>query len=898
MSAWLRRSLSRLVHLIRPGRAEAELARELASHLALIEDDLRRRGLPAEEAARAARIALGGVEQAKDLHRNARSFAWVEDARRDAALAARLLRRNALVTATAAVSLAIGIGANTAVFSVVDALLMRAPAGVAEPDRLVDVGVSRTEGGFDPGSYPTYLDLRRRATTLEGVYARHLFPQALGLGAGAAGVAPERVFGQFVSTNYFAVMGARPATGRLFAPSDSEQPGQSPIAVLSDEYWLRRFDRDPGVLGRTFVVNGRPVDVVGVAPAGFHGTGVLAADLWLPLSMIAAVSSEGEGVFTNRAGGFLMMGGRLRPGVSVAQAAAEVDVVGRDLDRAYPDPAGARRLQLLPASSVAGNRGVVAGFLVLLVGLTASVLFVACANVSGVLLARGAARRREIAVRVAIGAGRARLVRQLLMETVVLFAVGGAAGLLLARWTTALVVARLPALPFPIALSFALDGRVVAFTAALSLVAALVSGLAPALQASGTDPAAVLKNESQGPSNRSRLRHGFVIAQVAFSLVLVVGAGLFVRAIERAGSTDPGFDPEGVELASLDLSMGGYTGTTGPLFWRALVERVRRLPGVEQATVARVVPGGFEGVRFGLAPAGAAPARGRGSFVPSGNVVEPGYFATLRIPLVAGRDFTAADRADTQPVAIVGEAAARRFWPGEEAVGKFLARPASGAATHAVQVVGVVRDVKSTSLVDGMSESFVYLPLQQQRTAGTTARMTVVVRAQRGRPVADAVRTLVASMDPNLPIVTSSTLEDSMALGLVPQRVAASVAGTLGVVGWLLAAIGIYGVTAFVVAQRMREFGIRMALGARGGDIVRMVLGQGLWLTLAGSVAGLALAAAAGHALSGFLFGVPPFDAALFAGAVALAVAIGVAACVGPARRATRVEALIALRQD
>jgi predicted permease len=901
MTAWLRRSLSRLVHLVRPGRAEAELDRELASHLALLEDDLLRRGVPKEEAARAARLALGGVERTKDLHRDERSFVFVEDAVRDAAFAVRLLRRNGLAAATAALSLAIGIGANTAVFSVVNALLFRAPIGVSEPSRLVDVGISRPDGGFEPGSYPTYLDLRREVATLDGVYARHLFPQALSLGRAGAGAAPERVFGQFVTTNFFTVLGARAAAGRLFSPADGEQPGASPIVVLSDEFWRRRFGADPAVLTRTISLNGRSVDVVGVAPEGFHGTGVLAADVWLPLSMVAAVGSEGEGVFTNRASGWLVMGGRLRPGVSAARAAAEVEALGRDLDRAYPDPTGARGLQLLPSSSVPGNRGVVTGFLLLLMGLASLVLCVACANVSGVLLARGAARRREIAVRVAIGAGRARLVRQLLMETILLFAIGGAGGLALARGMTSLLVARLPALPFPIALTVVLDGRVVAFTAGLSLVAALVSGLAPALQASGADPVATLKNESQGPSDRGHLRHAFVVAQVAASVALVIGAGMFVRAIERAGSLDPGFDPHGVELAPLDLSMAGHTATTGPLFWRELIDRVRLVPGVQEATLARVVPGGFEGLRLGLTAAGAPPANRRDSFVPDGNIVEPGYFATLRIPLLAGRDFSADDRAGTQPVAIVGEAAARHFWPGANAVGQFLSQrgggPSPGAA-RTLLVVGVARDVKSTSLVDGLSQSFVYLPLQQQQTVGRTSRMTIVTRSDGSRPVAEAIRSLVASLDPNLPIVTSQTLEDSIVLGLVPQRVAASVAGTLGVVGWLLAGIGIYGVTAFAVTRRLREFGIRIALGAGRADIVRMVVGQGLWLALVGCAVGVALAAAGGHVLSGFLFGAPPFDPALFGAAAVLAAAIAAAACLGPARRATRKGALIALRHD
>jgi putative ABC transport system permease protein len=892
MSSW-RRFFLRLANVFRPARAEPDLAREVASHLMLLEDDFERRGLTPEDARLAARRAFGGVEQAKDRHRDVRSFVWLDDVRRDVRHSGRLLRRNPIFAMTAALSLAIGIGADTAIFTVANGLLFHVPAGVADPARLVEIGFSHDGGAIQPGSYPNYLDVRERATTLDGVYGHEIFGGAMSL---ASPEGAERIFATAVTANYFSVLGVRPAAGRLFrtgdlsalASDDKRAEESGPILVLSHRFWTRRFKQDPGIVGRTVTLNGRAFTVVGVGSEGFQGTRIVAADVWFPLNVSTAMST-----LTNRAGGWLVMGGRLKPGVSMTQASAELDGIGRALAREYPEQNRGKRLRIAASGPLPANNGVVAGFFAVLMGIVSLVLAVACANVAGVLLARAATRRREIAVRMAIGAGRARLVRQLLTETLMLFALGGAGGVLLARGMTSLIVSRLPALPFPVDVSLALDGRVIAFTIGLSLIAALLSGLAPALQTSKADVVSALKVDSQGPSDRWRLRNAFVVGQVALSLMLIVCAGLFVRALQRAGSINPGFDPSGVTLASLDLKMAGYTSTTGPRFARELVDRVRQLPSVQSATLARVVPGGFEGLGFGLtAPGVVLPDGQHGA---AGNIVEPGYFATLRIPLVAGRDFGAADRDGAQPVAIVSEMVARQFWPGQpsqDAVGKYVVYQHTSPKT--ALVVGVARDVTSSSLIDGLAQLFVYVPLQQQYAPN----VMIVARTAHGQPIADELRALVTSMNPNLPIVTTQTIEDSMALGLVPQRLAVSVSGSLGLVGLLLAAIGIYGVTAYWVTRQTREIGIRLALGAERAEIVRMVLRQGLSIVAIGSVIGLALAAGAGQMLAGFLFGVPPFDLLTFGGAAVLFAAIGLAACYGPARRATKVDPIVALRCD
>ncbi len=889
----IRRFFSRLVNLARPDRGETELARELASHLSLLEDEYRRRGLPADEARRAARLALGGVDRAKELHRDARSFLWLDDARRDWQYAVRMLWRNPTVTATAVLSLAVGIGANTAIFTVANALLFRGPAAVADADRLVDIGVARPDGGFNPTSYPTYADVRDRAASLDGVYAHQMFPHAMSLGIAGAGV-PERLFGHFVTSNYFAVLGVHAAVGRMFDPAPDGRPGASPVAVLSRRFWVRRFNGDADVVGQTIRLNGQPFTVIGIAPEGFQGTGVTAADAWMPLNMLPAMNNQTEAVFANRDGGWLVIGGRLKPGVSVAAAAGEVAALGQALAREYPNTPVTKGLLLLPSSLVPGNRALVAVFVALLTGMVSFVLLVACANVSGILLARGAARRREIAVRLSLGADRGRLIRQLLTETTLLFAIGGAAGFLLARGLISLLLTWLSALPFPVVLSLTLDSRVIAFTTGMSLLAALASGLAPALQTSAAHPAAALKDEAQGFSSRSRLRHAFVVAQVALSVTLVVGTGLFARALARAGALDPGYDPRGIELTTVDLSMGRYSDAATLAFWRTLLDRVRELPGVQDATAARVLPGGFESMELGLGLPGGTTTTDQ-DFQPDSNMVEPGYFATLRIPIIAGRDFNTGDRAGGQPVAIVGETAARRFWPGESAIGKYLSqRTESGTRTYLV--VGVVGEIRSTSLIDGMSQSFVYVPVQQQ--PNFTSSMTIITRAREGESVANAVRRLVGSMNPELPIAATPTLAESVALGLMPQRIAASIAGSLGTVGLLLAAIGIYGVTAFTVTRRLREFGIRVALGARRGDILRIVLRQGLGLTLWGCAIGVILAAAVAHVLTIFLLGMPVLDPATFVGAVTLFVVVGLGACLGPARRATGTDPLSVLRCD
>jgi putative ABC transport system permease protein len=546
-----------------------------------------------------------------------------------------------------------------------------------------------------------------------------------------------------------------------------------------------------------------------------------------------------------------------------------------------------------------------------LLGIVSLVLIVACANVAGVLLARAAARRREIAVRLAIGAGRRRLLRQLLAETLILFAPAAAGGLLIARGMTSLLVSLLPILPVPLQLSLPLDARIIAFTIGLSLIAVLLCGLAPALQASRADFVSALKDEAGASRSHTRLRSAFVVVQVALSIVVIVVAGLFVRALQKASSIDLGFDPRNVELVSLDLALNTnaqYAGTVSELelikrvdafdrlFSADLLGKVRSLSNVASASLATNPPLGDVIERMGQA----RPSE-TSSFDVLGNAVESGYFATMRIPLMAGRDFDENDTQSTQSVAILGQRTARQFWPGEDAMGKsfVLEMPAAPGAPNrerTVKVIGVARDLKYVSLRDAAPPLFIYLPMRQQMQY--SSKPTLVVRTKDGRRISGDIRTLIGSMNPNVLIEATKTLEENVSFGVLPQRLAASVLGSLGIVGVLLAVIGIYGITAYTVAQRTREIGIRVALGANRSDVTRLVLRQGVSLLAQGTTIGLVLAAAASRVARASLFGLEPLDLVTFIAAAVLFTVAGLGGCYAPVRRATRINAMEALRHQ
>ena len=568
--------------------------------------------------------------------------------------------------------------------------------------------------------------------------------------------------------------------------------------------------------------------------------------------------------------------------------------IGTALEQEHPDENRGKNFAVSPSAPIPGEMSMVAGFIGLLMGIVGLVLLIACVNVAGMLLARGVARRREIAVRIAIGARPARLIRQLLTETAILFAAAGAIGILLTNWLTTLLLALIPSLPVPIGLDIRVDWRVAAFATVLSLVAALLSGLAPALHASRSDLVPALKTEGlgAGPLSRLRLRNAFVVGQVTMSLMLVIVAGLFLRALQHAADIQPGFDEQHVGVVQLDLSLGGYRQPTGRPFLRELVERTRALRGVESATATIDLP--LDGGRKGFGPIrvpGKTPPQGD-SFGADWNVVEPGFFRTLKLSLLRGRDFTTGDTPVSLPVAIVNEAFTRMIWPDEDALGKQIVVEGDDGP-QPVTIVGIAADARLIWLT-GTVAPYIYVPFAQRYSD----RVALLVRTADGRGAIPEVRQLLHSMNPNLPITEAMPLSDITAIGLIPQRIAASVAGSLGFVGLLLAAIGIYGVTAYAVSRRTREIGIRIALGADSRAVMRLVLRQGLVLAGIGVTIGIAIAAVGSKLLESLLFGVRGLDPVTFGGACALFALVTLIATYVPARRAVSVDPMIALRAE
>lgn len=804
-----------------------------------------------------------------------------EDLRQDVRHALRLMLRSPLFTITAAASLAVGVGANTAIFTVANSLLFRPPAGVVDPDNLVALGAARGDGGLNPISYTTYLEIAGRMTSLSGVFGQALSPHVMSLVPVGTDVA-ERIVGQYVTDNFFSVLGATAVRGRVFAAGDED------AAVLDYGYWSRRFNGDDGIIGRSLRINGRNFIVAGVAGAGFQGTGIETRDIWL------AIPPRSER-------GGLIAGGRVRAGVSVDTAAPEVAAIGDALNRERTVTQRLPRLDAIPLSRAGGNRNLVLGFAAVLMVLVSVVLIGACANVMGIVITRSTARAKEIAIRTALGAWRGRLVRQLLTEITVLYLLGGILGVILARALLRLT-RLLPSMPTPISVPLTLDVNVLLFALSVSLCAALVSGVLPALRGSKADPAGTLKDGAHASSSRNRLRSFLVVGQIALSILLVVIGALFVRALRYAGATNPGFDPRGVEIATIDLSMSGRDQSgTGP-FWRDVSERVRRLPGVDAASLARVPPGGFEGIGMGGVSAGDAAVESE-MFSPGWNIVDSAYFGALRIPILAGRDFTPGDSAGAPPVAIVSEAITRRFWPAQNAIGRPLTLATFNARSRRFErrsatLIGVVADIKSSSLVDGLAEPYVYLPVSQSQDSGMTSTMSIVLKHKGERSVVAQLEAMLHDIDPTLVIVNTQRLSEAIALGLAPQRVLAAVAGTMGLVGLLLASMGIYGLTAYGIALRRRELGIRLALGAPRARVMWMVLRQGMRLVVLGGAIGLIIGTAATRVLSVFLYGLPAVHVPTFVATILLFMVVGGLACAIPASHAVRGDWRRALQEE
>lgn len=814
----------------------------------------------------------------------------------DLRFAIRQFAKSPGVSAMALLALALGIGANTAIFSLVNGALLSPLPGVKDAERLV--ALERTQNGrvqFSFG-YPDYVDYRDHSSFAE-LAAHCATPLSFNNGA------TERLRGDLVSGNYFSVLGVTPAEGRLIAPEDDDQPGAHPVAVLSHGFWRRAFGADPEAVGRIIKLNGYDFQIIGVASQDFYGTEKGGSyDVWIPIKMQvqAMPRTLGRAWFNDRSAGWLGLFGRLKPGASIEETRLELTTISRRLEQEYPDTNTGRSVSLFAGLGLdSEDRVSLRNFLTLLLAAVMLLLLIACSNVANLLLLRATSRRREIALRLALGATRGRLVRQLFTEGLLLSLLGGGSGLILAPWSAELIVAfQQPAYGLR-GVSTSLDARVLSFTALISVFTAFAFGLAPALQATKADLVASLKDgaPSSGHS-RPRLQNNLVVAQVALSLLLLIGAGLAVRTMRKALTTDRGFEGENMVLMSVDLTIRGYNESQGRAFYEELIKRVDALPGIISSSLAKTVPPNDWSDRLSIFLPGEEPppevirARDDLGLRVDANRIAPHYFRTLGISVLEGREFTDQDRAGTTPVAVINERLAKRLWPGESAVGKLLSVPFWREPKAPVQIIGVVRDTKHRSLLEEMP-FLVYLPELQEYDG----RATLVARTA-GDPsrLIPAVRGAVAELDRDLPVYAVKTMSEQIESTLWQQRMAARLIGVFGLLALLLAAIGIYGVIAHSVAQRTREIGIRIALGAGAGDVMRLILRQGFCLALAGVIVGVGAALALTRLMSSLLYSVSPTDPLTFAFSSMVLAAVALGACLVPARRATRVDPMIALR--
>jgi predicted permease len=811
----------------------------------------------------------------------------------------RTLSKSPGFAVVAVLTLGLGIGANSTIFSWINSTLLNPIPGASNAGRMVAV----TRGGSVDAehilSYPDYVDLRDHNQSFSGVIATDMTLFYLN-GAGK----PERVWGTVVSGNYFDVLGVRPVLGRGFTPAEEKKPGGAPVVVISYGFWQSHFGGSQSVIGSTIRLNQNPYSVVGVAPQAFQGnqTG-LRSDVWVPLAMIRQLwrseggSEGGDDPLLNRAESWLLLYGQLRPGISERQAQEEMTRLMQQIARQYPDSHRGRiDMEISPLWRARfGANYYLYVVLPMLLAIAGAVLLLACANVANLLLVRSVSRRREIAIRLAMGAGRWRLGRQFLVESLMLALAGGILAMLLTTWSAAAFSRFLPPSNLPIFLNVQVDRAVLLATLAISVLTGVAFGILPALRSSKMTAVTVLKEESgsaSGGLHKVRLSSGLVVLQLSLSLLLLVCAGLFLRSFNKTQRFDPGFNPDHVLLATFDLFGEGYKPAAGVEFNRQLLAKLEALPGVQSVTLANWVPLGFNFRSTSIQPEDYV-AQPHESMETISAIVGPNYMHTMEIPLLAGREFTPQDTDKATRVAVINEALAERYWPRQNPIGKRLR-----ADGQWFSVIGVAQNSSYNDLrsLNEPAQPFVYLPLFQDYDNYET----IIHARVSGDPMAmsAAVEKTVHELNADLPVFDVTTLHDRVQVVSTNTRIAGVSVGAFGLLALVLAAVGIYAVIAYTTRQRTREIGIRMAVGAQAGDIRRLVLGQGLRLTITGLALGLAVSLVLTRFLRSLLFGISSTDAFTFTSVALLLCLVALAACYIPARRAMKVDPVIALRHE
>lgn len=803
----------------------------------------------------------------------------------------RQLFKNPGFTLSAVLCLALGIGANAAAFSFVRSFLFQT-APIREPESLVRMYLKYSHGlEFGSWSYPDFLDLREATTD---VFSEVLI-NTIGIFNFSAEGRSRRIFGTYVSGNYFEMLGVVPVLGRAFLAEEDRTPSTHPVAVISHAAWQETFGGAADVLGRSMLLNGREISIIGVAPASFLGNDTaIATELWIPFNMEPALTPSGSILERRGSHGIMSASGRLLPGVTITQAKAAVDAMYVRLQEQYPDTNTGITVDFYPESKAALHPAIRGGFVAMMSLLSAVVAFIlllACANVAGLLVARSTARQREVGIRLALGAQRGRLIRQLLTESMLLSLLGGGLGVALGTVLIGLVTSFRPPTELPLRLDVTMDGAVLALTFAVTVVTGLVFGLAPALLSARQDLVGALKDGAPGSGGRpGRLRRGLVVGQVALCLVLLIAAGMVLRSLQEIRSVDLGFDPANVVTASVDPALQGSPVDELDAFFDELRREISNQPGVRAVGYAGTVPLSLMNSQSSVLPEGYEVPEGQDWPSLDINQVDHGYFEAMGIPVVRGRAFLESDDRNSAPVAMVNEAFAERFWPGENPVGKRIRSRGEDR-----EVVGVVPTGRYFSI--GEDPKPYYYLARAQTYSGQRTFLHVRTASD---PIAyvEVVRKVVAALDPTLPVSDLGTMRDSLGLAYLPARMAAGVIGSFAVLALLLAAVGLYGVVSFTVAQGTRDIGVRMALGARAGDVIRVVVRQGITLVGLGLVVGVAAGWLLSRAAATILYGVSATDPLAYATALAVLLATSVVASYLPARRAASIDPLIALRSE